>query len=165
MLATLAAPLTWAAGSVYARSASLPARPLVGSGMEMLVGGAVLVVAAVVTGEVRRVHPGAISAGSALAFAYLVVFGSLLAFSCYVWLLGVARTSLVSTYAYVNPLVAVLLGWGLRGERVTGQTLLAGALIVVAVAIVVRSSRARRGAQPRHAAESPASGSPGPSPA
>ena len=90
-------------------------------------------------------HPHAITLRSLLAFAYLVVFGSIVAFSAYIWLLRHASTSLVSTYAYVNPLVAVLLGWGLLGERVSLQTLVAAGFIVVAVAIILsRSSRAQR---------------------
>lgn len=144
MLAMLVAPLCWAGGSVYSRFAPLPRRPLVATAMEMLCGGAALVLAGIVRGEIGQVHLDAVSLRSVLAFLYLVLFGSLLAFTAYIWLLNKASTSLVSTYAYANPLVAVLLGWWLLGERITGQTLLAAAVIVIAVALIV-SSRSRGG--------------------
>lgn len=150
MLILLIAPICWASGSLYARRASLPARPLVATGMEMLCGGAVLFIAAAAHGELGQVHLNAVSVRSALALAYLVVFGSIIAFSAYVWLLRNASTPLVSTYAYVNPLVAVLLGWALLGEHITGQTLVAAALIVVAVAMILRrSSPVEHREQPR----------------
>lgn len=143
MLAVLVSPVCWAAGSVYSRVAPLPRRPLVTTGMEMLCGGAACTVAGIAHGELGQVHLSAVSLRSALALAYLVVFGSILAFSAYIWLLGHASTSLVSTYAYANPVIAVLLGWWLLGERITGQTLLAAAVIVVAVALIVSRPRGR----------------------
>lgn len=133
----LAAPLSWAAGSLYGRRARLPKRQLVGTGMEMLGGGAIIGVAAVLTGELGRVHLRSASTASVLAVGYLIVFGSLVAFSSYVWLLRVAATSLVATYAYVNPLVAVVLGAAFLAEPVTSQTLVAGALVIVAVALIL----------------------------
>jgi drug/metabolite transporter (DMT)-like permease len=105
--------------------------------MEMLCGGALLLVVAAVSGEFGRLSPAQVSRSSALALAYLVVFGSLLGFTAYVWLLRAARTSVVATYAYVNPLVAVLLGWAILGEAITPRALLAGAAIVTAVALIV----------------------------
>jgi drug/metabolite transporter (DMT)-like permease len=140
MLVLLVAPICWAGGSLYARNAPLPARPLVATAMEMLAGGVVLFIAAAVHGELGQVHLNAVSVRSALALAYLVVFGSILAFSAYAWLLRNASTPLVSTYAYVNPLVAVLLGWAFLSEHITGQTLVAAALIVAAVAMILRRS-------------------------
>jgi drug/metabolite transporter (DMT)-like permease len=131
----LVAAACWAIGSLYSRHAPLPRRPLVSSSMQMLVGGAALAVVAAASGELADV--GRPSLESALAVAYLVVFGSILAFSTYAWLLRVARTSLVSTYAYMNPLVAVLLGWAVENEGVGLRTLGAGALILVAVALIV----------------------------
>jgi drug/metabolite transporter (DMT)-like permease len=131
----LVAAAGWAIGSLYSRHAPLPRRPLVSSSMQMLVGGALLAVVAAASGELG--DAGRPSLESALAVAYLVVFGSILAFSTYAWLLRVARTSLVSTYAYVNPLVAVLLGWAVENEGVGLRTLGAGALILVAVALIV----------------------------
>jgi drug/metabolite transporter (DMT)-like permease len=149
MLALLVAPLCWAAGSLYSVRAPLPSRPLVATGMEMIAGGVVLFVAAAAHGEFGQVHLDAVSVRSLLAFAYLIVFGSIIAFSAYIWLLRQAPTSLISTYAYVNPLVAVLLGWWLLGERISWQTLVAAGIIVVAVAMILsHSSRARRAARP-----------------
>jgi drug/metabolite transporter (DMT)-like permease len=136
-LVVLGGALAWASGSVWSRRAPLPRRPLVTTGMEMLAAGAVLAVASVVGGEPARIRFAEISASSLLAIAYLVVFGSLVAFTAYVWLLRNVRTSVVGTYAYVNPVVAVTLGAVLGGEPVTGRTLLAGAVILAGVALIV----------------------------
>lgn len=135
--AVLLAAVLWASGSIYARRAPLPKRPLVTTGMEMLGGAAVLAVMAVATGELGRVHLDQVSLASALAVAYLAVFGSILAFSSYVWLLKTTRASVAGTYAYVNPAIAVLLGWGVAGEPVTARTLVGGAVIILAVALIV----------------------------
>ena len=131
------ASVAWAVGSLYSRRAPLPSRPLVGTGMEMLAGGALFGLAGVVAGEAGRIHPTQFSTGSMAALAYLIVFGSWIAFSAYLWLLRVAPISLVSTYAYVNPVIAVLLGWAFLSEPITGRTLLAGVVIVVAVALII----------------------------
>ncbi|HEV2119106.1 MAG TPA: drug/metabolite exporter YedA [Candidatus Bathyarchaeia archaeon] len=128
--------LSWAIGSVYSRTAPLPKTPLLGSGMEMLAGGALLLVASVVSGEWAGFQPGNISLLSLVSFIYLVVFGSLIAFSSYVWLLTKTTTARASTYAYVNPVVAVLLGYFLAGEQLTLRTLLASSVIVIAVAVI-----------------------------
>ncbi|HYZ10883.1 MAG TPA: EamA family transporter [Actinomycetota bacterium] len=133
----LVAALAWASGSLFARRAQLPSRPLVGTAMEMLMGGVVLMVVATITGEWADLDVGAISLESLLGVGYLIVFGSLVGFASYVWLLRSARTSLVSTYAYVNPIVAVFLGWAILGEAITARTFVAGAVIVTAVALIV----------------------------
>ena len=137
MLLVLVSPLAWAIGSLYATRGPLPKRALVATGMEMLCGGVLLLLVGVISGEAGAVHLDRISLASWLSVLYLIVFGSLVAFSAYVWLLTKVATTAVSTYAYVNPLVAVLLGWAVLGERITGQTLLAAALIVVAVALIL----------------------------
>ncbi len=137
MLLVLASPLSWAIGSLYATRGPLPKRALVATGMEMLCGGALLLVTGLLTGEGSAVHLGQVSVASWLSVLYLIVFGSLVAFSAYVWLLTKVATTAVATYAYVNPLVAVLLGWAFLGERITGQTVVAAALIVVAVAVIL----------------------------
>ena len=154
--AVLFASVSWAAGSLYARRAPLPARPLVGSGMEMLAGGAVLLVVSAATGEFSDIRFAEISLASLLSVGYLVVFGSLVGFASYAWLLRVARTSLVATYAYVNPVVAVLLGWAILGEAFTLQTILAGLVIVGAVALIVSA----RGQEPEVAHEGEATAAP-----
>jgi drug/metabolite transporter (DMT)-like permease len=143
----VAASLSWAAGSLYARRGQLPRNQLVGSGMEMLCGGAALLLVGAVTGEVGHTDPSHFSTTSLLAVAYLVVFGSLVAFSAYVWLLGNVPISTVSTYAYVNPIVAVGLGTLLRGEQITPRMLLAAALILGAVVAMV-SGRLRTSQEP-----------------
>ena len=132
----IAASLSWTAGSLYSRKAELPASPFLGSAMQMLGGGAGLVVAGLLAGEAGRLDLAAASGRSFAALGYLVVFGSLVGFTAYVWLLRVTTPALVSTYAYVNPVVAVLLGWAFAGEPVTARTLLAAAVIVGAVALI-----------------------------
>lgn len=129
------ASLSWTMGSLYGRNARLPASQLLATGMEMLAGGAALMVVAIVLGEWSSFELVAVSRRSALALVYLTVIGSI-AFVAYVWLLRVAPTPLVATYAYVNPLVAVLLGYFLAQEPMTLRTLLAAALIIGSVVLV-----------------------------
>ena len=129
------ASLSWAMGSLYGRNARLPASQLLATGMEMLAGGTALMLAAIVLGEWSSFELVAVSRRSALALVYLTVIGSI-AFVAYVWLLRVAPTPLVATYAYVNPLVAVLLGYFLAQEPMTLRTLLAAALIIGSVVLV-----------------------------
>jgi drug/metabolite transporter (DMT)-like permease len=114
-----------------------------GTATEMLAGGAILLVVATVTGEWGQLNLQAISTESLLALAFLIVFGSLVAFSAYVWLLRNVSSARVSTYAYVNPAVAVLLGWALAHEEITLRTLLATAVIIGAVALIT-TARARQ---------------------
>jgi len=145
MLAVLVSPLCWAGGSLYARRADLPSSTVLSTGMEMLFGGAVLVAVGLLHGEAPRLHASAFSATSMLAFVYLVFLGSIVAYSSYVFILGALPTVVVATYAYVNPLVAVLLGALVLGEVVQGQTLAAGALIVAAVALILAQPPRRPG--------------------
>jgi drug/metabolite transporter (DMT)-like permease len=131
--------LAWSAGSLYSREAALPRRPLVSAGLGALCGGILLLIVSIGGGELGE---ATWSADSLLAVAYLIVVGSLVGFTAYVWLLRVAPVSLVATYAYVNPIVAVALGWLLLGESVSLQMVFAGSAIVVAVALIVRASGA-----------------------
>jgi drug/metabolite transporter (DMT)-like permease len=143
------ATIAWTTGSLYSRNAPLPERPLVGAGMEMLIGGVVLMAMGVLRGEIPLIRLEDFSAASLLALAYLIVFGSWVGFTSYVWLLRNARTSLVSTYAFVNPLVAVFLGWLILDETITARTIVAGGVIVIAVAIIITTGgTARRERQP-----------------
>lgn len=132
----------WAYGSLWSRRTEAPDPPLLGTATHMLVGGLLLVAVGLAAGEGRGLAMGAVSKLSLLSFAYLVVFGSLVTYTTYMWLLRHAQASLVSTYAYVNPVVAVFLGWLLAGEKVTGRTLVAAAIIVGAVAVIVTFRRA-----------------------
>jgi drug/metabolite transporter (DMT)-like permease len=144
----LAASFAWAVGSVYARVAPLPRRPVLSASMQMLCAGVLLAVVGLALGEGSRVHPGAVSAASLAAVAFLVVFGSLVAFTTYAWLLKNASTTLLSTYAYVNPAVAVFLGWALVGERVGSKEIAAGIVILSSVALLVFGRAARVVAEP-----------------
>ncbi len=130
------ASLSWALGSLYSRRAKLPTSPLQGTAMEMLAGGVLLTGAGVVAGEGSAFNPASASTSSLVAFVYLIVFGSLIGFTSYVWLLKVVNPTRVSTYAYVNPAVAVFLGFAIDGEEITGLTLLAASIIIGAVFLV-----------------------------
>jgi drug/metabolite transporter (DMT)-like permease len=140
MASLVLAALLWAIGSLIARHADLPRSAILGTGMEMLWGGVALLFLGTATGEWSRLDLDSVSARSAGALAYLMVFGSILGFSAYVWLLRVSTPAKVSTYAYVNPLVAVLLGWGLGGEPLTARVLAAAALVIGSV-VMITSSR------------------------
>jgi drug/metabolite transporter (DMT)-like permease len=141
------ATISWAAGSLYARHGPMPHNQLMGTSMQQLAGGATLVVAALAVGELGDLDLAGVSAESWLGLAYLVVFGSLIAFTAYVWLLNHVAVTTVSTYAYVNPVVAVALGMLFRGEELTPRTLLAAALIIGAVVAMV-SGRPREAEEP-----------------
>lgn len=129
--------LSWSVGSLYSRHAKLPPSPFLAAAMEMLAGGALLIAVGMVSGEGRQLHWAAVSTRSMAGLLYLVIFGSLLGFTAYIWLLGVASTARVSTYAYVNPVVAVFLGWAFAGEALSVRELLATAAIVGAVALII----------------------------
>lgn len=141
------AELTWAAGSVYARHGPLPANGLTGTSMQQLAGGMSLVLAALIAGEPGRLDLAGVSTASWLGLAYLTVFGSLVAFTAYVWLLNHVAVSTVSTYAYVNPIVAVGLGMLFRSEELSPRMLIAIALIIGAVVAMV-SGRPREAKEP-----------------
>jgi len=133
----LAGSLCWAAGSVFSRHLHLPKHPLLGAAMQCLAGGALLYALGFASGEASHMAWQKISLRSALAVGYLVVFGSLLGFSAYSWLLRAAPPSRLATYAYVNPVVAMFLGWAVAGERITARTLLSAAVILTAVVLVI----------------------------
>jgi drug/metabolite transporter (DMT)-like permease len=139
LLIVVGASLLWALGSWASGRLPMPADAATGTAIEMLIGGAVLAGLGPVLGERWSTVALHASAHSLLAIAYLALFGSVLAFTAYVWLLQHAPISQVSTYAYVNPVVAVFLGALLLGERVTITTVLGGAIIVLAVAVVIRA--------------------------
>jgi drug/metabolite transporter (DMT)-like permease len=131
----------WAAGSLYARGAPLPTSPLQSAAMQMLTASVFLGITGLVAGEASQVHADSFGTKPLIAFAYLVLFGSLLAFSAYAWLLKNVRISTVATYAFVNPVVAVALGAMFLGEEITATTLFAGAAIVSAVVLIVTSKQ------------------------
>jgi drug/metabolite transporter (DMT)-like permease len=137
----LLATLCWAGGSLFSRRRPDPANAFVASAYQMLIGGAVLTVVGLARGDATRFDVSAVPAAGWWALAYLVVVGSLVAYTAYFWLLGNAPLQLVSTYAYVNPVVAVILGWLLLGEQVSLPVVIGGALAVVGVAVVISAER------------------------
>jgi drug/metabolite transporter (DMT)-like permease len=130
------ASLSWAAGSLFTKWAPRSASVTVSTGTQMLAGGLLLLAAGVVAGEPSRLDLAHVSSRSLLGFAYLVTFGSLIGFTAYVYLLAHTTAAKAATYAYVNPVVAVLLGWAFGHEPVTARTLLAAAVILAGVAII-----------------------------
>jgi drug/metabolite transporter (DMT)-like permease len=138
LLACVGAAAMWATGSFASPRVPLPREPLVSTAWMSLLGGLACIAAGLLTGEAGDIHPAEWSARSILGLAYLVTFGSLLAFTAYAWLLQNAPISKVSTYAYVNPVIAVVLGWLVNSEPLTALTLLGAGVIVASVALVVR---------------------------
>lgn len=132
---------SWAGGSLYLRTAPSPRNPLVLVSMQMLAGGLVLGAMSLLAGEPAEFRLADVTLQSALALAYLVVFGSLIAYTAYVWLLTVTTPARVGTYAYVNPVIALLLGWALAGEEVSFRSALAAAIIVGSVFVIVSEAR------------------------
>jgi len=136
----LAAAFSWAAGSIYGLRAAVPQSAVLASGLQMLAGGSLLLVLGTLTGEWRGFDPGRVALASWLGWGYLVVFGSLVAFTAYSWLLKHAPPARVATYAYVNPVVAVLLGWAVAGETLTAQ-MLAGAAVIVGSVVLITTQQ------------------------
>jgi drug/metabolite transporter (DMT)-like permease len=139
--------LSWAIGSFWSRDAQLPESGLLTTGMEMLGGGVLLLVVGVVAGEVSQFDVHRISGASMAGLVYLVTFGSLLGFTSYIWLLDKVSPARLGTYAYVNPIVAVLLGWAIAGEKLSIRTGVAAAIVICAVALITtaRSTAAAHG--------------------
>jgi drug/metabolite transporter (DMT)-like permease len=139
LLACVLGAAMWASGSFASGRLAMPDDPLASTGWQMLLGGVVVGIVGLASGEASGLDPAAFSLRSLLALAYLVVFGSWIAFTAYTWLLRNAPISKVATYAYVNPVVAIALGSVVLGEAITPVTLIAAAVIVATVALVVRS--------------------------
>jgi drug/metabolite transporter (DMT)-like permease len=146
--ALIVSPLSWATGSLFsAHRARLPEDPIVATGLQMVFGCLVLSVVALISGELGAFRIEQVSADSLIAFAYLTIVGSLIAFTAYAWVLRHAPLPLIATYAFVNPVVAVFLGWMVLGEAVTPIQLIAATVIVVGVALII-TSRSRMSATP-----------------
>jgi len=146
--ALIIASAGWAAGSLYARYTQNPASTLMTAAQQMIAGGVILLVAGLALGESRQLQWSRVSMQSAVAFAYLTVVGSLVGFSTFAWLLKNTTPARLSTYAYINPVVAVILGWAIGGEALTGRMLCAAAVIVLSVVII--TTRRATGAPPRN---------------
>ena len=156
----LVGSFAWAVGSIYSRHAERPSSALQGSAMHMLCGGLALTLVSVVIGQYRDFSFAQVSARSALAFVYLIVFGSLVGFSAFVYLLRATTPARVATYAYVNPVVAVFLGWAFAGEELTVRVLLASLVIIGSVVLITtfgserpRTAKAVASATTRDAAD------------
>jgi drug/metabolite transporter (DMT)-like permease len=132
------AAFSWALGSFSSRKVPLPGNALLSTAVQMFCGGLTLLAAGLVTGETSDVHADRFSLDSLLAFAYLILIGSLIAYTAYVWLLQNAPISRVATYAYVNPVIAIFLGWSIKSEHVTATMLVGAAVIICSVAATVR---------------------------
>jgi len=137
---TLLGALSWAVAIVYSRKSHLSGHPLLLSALSLISGSLLLLVAGTIAGEGRRFHFAAVSLRSWMALAYLILFGSVIAFTAYNWLLEHYSPTLVATHTYINPIVAVLLGWLLAGEHVTLNVLMAGAMVIGAVVLVDRGT-------------------------
>src|SRR5437763_6292396 len=144
----LVSSFIWSAGSLYSRTAKHAASPFLTAAQQMLCGGLLLVLAGIVTGEVRRFHPGSVSILSLASFIYLVIIGAVIGYTAYIWLLRHCEPAKVATYAYVNPIVAVLLGAAFAGETITMRVLIAAALIIGSVAIVITAQQLKARAEP-----------------
>jgi drug/metabolite transporter (DMT)-like permease len=130
------ASASWAWGSVVSKTAALPRSPFVATSIEMIAGGVLLLLTAAVSGQFRGFGLNQVSFEAAASWGYLVVFGSLVGFTAYIWLLGVTSIAKAGTYAYVNPIVAVLMGWAVLHEPVTMRMLAAAGVILIGVALV-----------------------------
>jgi len=149
LIALLISPMCWATGSLYAaRRAVLPKPALMASGAEMLLGGALLLIVATVTGELGGFSPAAVTPQAWAGLLYLITIGSLVGFVTFAWLIGVAPLPRVTTYAYVNPVVAVVLGAIILGEPLEPRTILAAAIIVAGVVMIVSATGRRTASQP-----------------
>lgn len=145
IVAVMAAALSWAAGSIYGLRGSTPRSSLLTAGMQMLSGSLALFVVGIIRGEWASFDPAAVSGTSLFALFYLLIFGSLIGFTAYSWLLKNAQPSMVATYAYVNPVIAVLLGWSIAGESLTSQMLIGAFIIVGSVALITASKKSKAG--------------------
>jgi drug/metabolite transporter (DMT)-like permease len=131
------ASLAWACGSLYAKHGGMPSSPMLSVAMQCLAGGAILLLVGLFTGEFRALHFAAVSVRSWLALAYLIVFGSGIGFSAYIYILQKSTAARVGTYAFVNPVVALFLGWLFAGEAISLRTGLAAGVILTAVILVI----------------------------
>lgn len=146
-IAIMLAALSWATGSIYGLRAPAPKSSLLTAGMQMFSGGLVLLFVSLITGEMSRFNLSQVSAHSVFGVIYLIIAGSLIGFTAYSWLLKNAQPAMVSTYAYVNPIVAVFLGWLIAGESFTGQMLVGAGVIVGSVVLITSHDKNDKGSE------------------
>jgi drug/metabolite transporter (DMT)-like permease len=144
----LVSSFIWSAGSLYSRTAKHAASPFLTAAQQMLCGGLLLLLVGIATGEMRHFHPSSISILSLASFVYLVIIGAVVGYTAYIWLLRHCDPAKVATYAYVNPIVAVLLGAAFAGETLSLRILVAAGLIIGSVALVITAQQLRARAEP-----------------
>ena len=140
-IAIVLGAFSWSIGAVYSRVAKLPTSSMLSAGMELIIGGMFLILAGFLLGEAETFHIAAISLRSLLGIAYLIIFGSVITFSAYTWLLSRTSATRISTHTYVNPVIAVFLGWVIVDEAITVELLIATVIIVVSVYLVLNDQR------------------------
>ncbi|HLO90541.1 MAG TPA: EamA family transporter [Lentimicrobium sp.] len=136
--------LSWGGGAVYSRVANVPKSPVLSSGLELIFGGILVLIASLIVGEPSEFHYSQVTEKSFLGLLYLIIFGSVIAFSAYIWLLGNTSATRVSTHTYINPLIAVFLGWLFAGEKITSALLIATMIIIVSVYLVLHDQYKER---------------------
>lgn len=141
-VALIVASISWSVSSAFSRTLPLPESKILSSGAQMLTGGVFLALTSAALGEFRNFHPGTVSRNAWLALLYLIIFGSIIAFTAYVWLIHRESPTKVGTYAYVNPVVAVLVGYFLGGEALSRRTIV-GTLFVLSSVVVITTTKAR----------------------
>ena len=144
ILAVIGGAFCWATGSIYGLRSPVPKSSIMTAGMQMMSGSVSLFIVGLVRGEWSAFDPSAVSSNSVFALFYLMIFGSLIGYTAYSWLLKNAQPSMVATYAYVNPVIAVFLGWSIAGESLTAQMLIGAFIVVVSVALITANKKAKR---------------------
>lgn len=148
LLMLIVASLSWSIGTLYSRRAAMPSNALLATAMEMLMGGGLMMIVGLLLGQGAQIRLENVTLLSVASLGYLVIFGSLLGFTAYVWLLKVTTPAKVATYAFVNPVVAVFLGWLLAGEALSARTLIAAAIIIAAVVLITLNQGQPRAPKP-----------------
>lgn len=136
--------LSWGGGAVYSRVANVPKSPVLSSGMELIFGGTLVLITSFIIGEPSQFHLSQVTLKSFLGLIYLIIFGSVIAFSAYIWLLGHTSATRISTHTYVNPIIAVFLGWLLANEQITLALLIASTIIIISVYLVLYDQHLER---------------------
>lgn len=136
--------LSWGGGAVYSRVANVPKSPVLSSGMELIFGGTLVLITSIIIGEPSQFHLSQVTLKSFLGLIYLIIFGSVIAFSAYIWLLGHTSATRISTHTYVNPIIAVFLGWLLANEQITLALLIASTIIIISVYLVLYDQHLER---------------------
>jgi drug/metabolite transporter (DMT)-like permease len=140
-IVALTGAFSWAVGTVFTRRVPHPESNILSAGMQMMCGGGLLLLAAVLTGQANGWSPANISQQSLIAMAFLTLIGSLVGFSCYLFLLSHCPPTQVATYAYVNPIIALILGFFIAGEHFTGRSLIASVVVIGSVASIIMSRK------------------------